>query len=145
MVLVKLKCMAQRNEWMEGRDFTDAGRAFQSTMVRGIEDRRSTGKDQFERTRHKMCCHQLNDWLGSTSKTWGGNTSQTVKTLAHEWQATVSSTIREGLAAKLRNERRHRCRWSVVSFNMMSSSMLHLLQLFTITNKVGIPGSCCIF
>ena len=27
MELVKLECMAQRNEWMEGRDFTDAGRA----------------------------------------------------------------------------------------------------------------------
>jgi len=33
--LVKLERMAQRNEWMEGRDCTDAGRAFQSTTVQG--------------------------------------------------------------------------------------------------------------
>jgi len=80
-----------------------------------------------------------------TTKRWGGNTSQTVKTLVHEWQATVSSTIRHGLPAKLRNERRDRCRWFVVSFNKTSSPTLHLLHLYTITNKVGIPGSCCIF
>jgi len=35
MELVNLECIAQQNEWMEGRDFTDAGRAFQSTMVQG--------------------------------------------------------------------------------------------------------------
>ena len=43
-----------------GRDCTDAGRAFESTMVRGY--RRSTCKDRFKRTRHKMCRHQLNEW-----------------------------------------------------------------------------------
>jgi len=51
--------------------------------------------------------------------------------------------IREGLPAKLRNERRHRCCWSVVLFK--KTSRLHLFKLFTITNKIGIPGSCCIF
>ena len=83
--------------------------------------------------------------LGRMTKRWGGNTSQTVKSLVHEWQATVSSTIRESLPAKLRNERTDRCRWFVVSFNKTSSPTLHIFQLFTITNKVGIPGSCCIF
>ena len=37
---------------MEGRDITDAGRAFQSTMDH--EDRRSTCKDRFEKTRQNV-------------------------------------------------------------------------------------------
>jgi len=48
------------------------------------EDRRSTCKDRFERTRHKMCCHQLNEWAWKNDEKVSGNTSQTAKTLVHE-------------------------------------------------------------
>jgi len=47
------------------------------------DDRRSTCKDRFEMTRHKMCRHQLNEWAWKNDeKVIGGNTSQIVKTLA---------------------------------------------------------------
>jgi len=127
--------------WNVWRSGTDEWKDETSQMPGGhssqqwYKDRSSTCKDRFERTRHKMCRYQLNEWAWKNDENVRWNTSQTVKTLVHEWYATVSSTIREGLSVKLRNERRHRCCWSVVSFNKRSSPTLD--QLFTITNKVG--------
>jgi len=58
---------------------------------------RSTCNDRFEKTIGTKCVAiSWTSGLGRATKRWGGNTSQTVKTLVHEWQATVSSTIREG-------------------------------------------------
>jgi len=45
---------------MQGRDFTDAGRAFH---LQWYEDKKSTCEDRFRKTRHKMCHHHLvNGW-----------------------------------------------------------------------------------
>jgi len=80
MELIKLECMAQRNEWKDETSQTPGGHSNQQWY----EDGRSTCKDRFEKTRHTMCRCQLNEqaWKNDEKVRW--NTSQTVKTLAHE-------------------------------------------------------------
>ena len=46
------------NEWKDETSQMPGGRSSQQLC----EDRRSTCKDQYEKTRHKMCRHQLNGW-----------------------------------------------------------------------------------
>ena len=46
------------NEWKDETSQMPAGHSSQQWY----EDRRGTCKDRFERTRHKMCRHQLNEW-----------------------------------------------------------------------------------
>jgi len=46
------------NEWKDETSQMLGGRSSQQWY----ENRRSTCKDQVERTRHKMCRHQLNEW-----------------------------------------------------------------------------------
>ena len=65
MELVKLECIAQRtNEWKDETSQMPGGHSSQQWY----EDRRSTCKDRFERTRHKMCRHQLNEWAWKNDK-----------------------------------------------------------------------------
>jgi len=63
MELVKLEHI-RTNEWKDETSQMLAGRFNQQWY----EDRRNTCKDRFEKTRHKMCRHQLNGWAWKNDK-----------------------------------------------------------------------------
>jgi len=46
------------NEWKDETSQMPGGHSSQQWY----EDRRNTCKDRFQRTRHKMCRHKLNEW-----------------------------------------------------------------------------------
>jgi len=56
------------NEWKDETSLMPGGHSSQQWY----EDRRSTCKDQFQRTRHRMCRHQLNEcaWKNNEKMRW---------------------------------------------------------------------------
>jgi len=56
------------NEWKDKTSQMPGGHSNQQLC----EDRRSTSKDQYEKTRHKMCHHQLNEgsWKDDEEVRW---------------------------------------------------------------------------